>query len=1269
MFRRLLPLWGIAAACTAGGPDLSERPERAPTEALWLVNGHDLRDLANLAPGVEPCDNVGPDKWTEDGCYNLQLPPRPSTMRSLVNHWYSWGTSQRNVRSFDFFSPQNLDGGQTFLFGTRSSLDGRLHVTKYGKEPALSPIYLENLGYGFQTLEDRLATDAFDVNFLINQTIDDTDVGFVHYWMIRGGSSRNDVFTKGASIPQDRMYGENGGTDLCSRGEDSLPYPCRARNQPSDPWLDGLCYDISTVHSFGWEIRSNQLTVFLEKGDDIPAPTVSAPPPRRKVWIYPTAGVEHFGQVVDGVRELPPWSEFNAKAFHASTKAKLGGTVWDAAVAMANSSDCANYQTDPTAPRWCWYFDRMEHSPAAMELNGTPFTGKFKTIELSTTGDGHVLVGHEIMSPDVKLFYAYSPRPCDASGWTSLQPISNAATDPDVHGRYGFAEYPLIAPDGASIPTGSVVAGAYPWIDRRGANVFFGTDVAPYGWIECSDPTPAGSLDCAGTELPTSQINEKNDKMPKVAGLWTRGKVVHIDGVLNGVDHTDQAEPDRGELFYLSLFDQQPWEAVRPGNNSDFFSLENVVAHIDTLTPMLPAEVVWNVTPHGVKFGNAAIGEVAFDDYLFTGARIVAPMNARLQALHTNPTDPSSALTWWQNNGMSLNPTKPNESEGELFEGTGIYLQNNAPLGSDLPELELRGGAFVAPASTGVIGKGVYLDGLNDRIEIGNLGTLDNFYLGLWLEPGDDEWRTLATFADGTRLTTWWGALRVVLPDGTPSNGCTAGATHHIWGIPNFSPGRWTHIGLAVRAWGTKVKVQVYADGTALASQIVDVAPGAWLDDAFRIGTDEDYCMDVGYTTIENQPVRGWVDELKLFEIGPGELGTNHLHEVACNRALGSLDTELHCEQIPFRQSEVLDAKGVGSGLEFPKAAYEATPGGDNCGLQVHRNRDHDCFRATALQDPPRDPALGRPDQQGNAFCKGCHTENGAQSDALTHPMQRYDLSWDALTPGFGPATHDLRRQPMQWAGLHDEDLWNGWSHVRLIDPKSMEYCDDQDNDDDNVVDNGCDACSSVQRSWEELGRIAMWSGKANLYRDHDGVWNPRGRTDGFTTSSRTIFGHCRREFADVGDVLGAVELDGSLPDAVRTRDLKPFVNAAGLLYPGRGKAEWVCCGERDAAPVQQVPVDADLVRDMAWAPVSMTVGCDGGGLGGPGSTSCDRFSTVTVDCLHPTVYDLTVIRGTQAETSFGTCDASGCSGALSATGDRLTVQCHYCADGSGDPC
>ncbi|TNE92829.1 MAG: hypothetical protein EP330_00140 [Deltaproteobacteria bacterium] len=1221
----LFLLVGCADLPNEAGPDGSDA--RLLAYPVKQSATQDFLDLAEIAPGVVPCANVGASQWTESGCYNLQLPPQPSIVRSYVTAHASEGPTNTNVVPFGQEQSQWV-GGQTVQLGTRSSVDGRLQLISYHHEPVLGMVYPENLTRGWQTqLGARVQPSGATVT--------------VRPWMLMSDDS---IFgaaelTQSGNYPH---YPWSGGSDLCSRGEESEPYACQARASATHPFIDGTCWDISMMTAFTRsgesEFRSNRLTVFAAHADVIPTPDddiTATGTLDRRVVLYPTAGVERFGEgLVDGRRRLPPWSDFEAQAAFAAHGGS-SSNPWVAARDMA-SNECAGFDSSEVGmPRWCWFFADQQTSGAVQspdELQSSTFV----PIELSTTADGKVLVGHDARgSAGVGVFYAHTDNACDASGWRVAKPLSRAATDPDVHGTYGFAEHPMLMPDGTAPPAGRAIAGAYPWIDRSGANVFIGGHVHPRGWRECGGPAVQGSDCTAGL---VTDASHKNAKAPKVWGLWTRGKIVYLDGVLEGTDYTRRADGVDQLPFYLSLFDDADWVPVRPGNNTDFFSLEHLFNHYDALVPITPGDVVWTVTAGK----NHVNGEVVFDDYLMEGGLVVAPMNARLKGVPSS-SDAGAPLAFRRENGMSIDPAQPSDPTYEAFTGNGLFLQNNAPLPLEtLPILELRGGAFIPPVSTGVVGRGVYLDGLNDRIEVGNLSHVRDFYLGAWVEPQDGNERTLFELFDGARVNVSGSAVHLRLDDGYASGSCSQGNTTVSWTGLSLPVNTWHHVALAVEQRTGQTRVRLYVDGTDLGVRTVNTTTH-WMSRSFVLGTNDSWCAD----GVTYAPVKGWVDELKLFELSPGAFDSDYLEEVACNRALGSLGAFGTCEQIDFRTSETLDANGVGSGLEFAKTAYDDV----SCGSDTHRNGDPDCLREDRLGLVELDPDLPRPDHSGNGFCLECHQSGYPQG--LGDEWTRFDLSTAALTTGAMPMHDDPRRQPSQALAIHDFDLFNGVETVLHEDAARNEYCDGVDNDGDGTRDRGCGLCPAPQ---VEVGRVAFESGRMPLFRQPDGTWNPRAVSTIATGGAGEAANYCGVQFALPGTAMAVLPMNG---------DLKPFVDASYRLLPSVGTEEYVCCGSPSASPPSpRVALEASITPiRFDDANTTMSVSCNAASATGSGidwnrTLYCDA-GAVSVSCTgeHP---ELWIAVGDQAPREFGSCTSTSCSATTTVGDTRAAIECRY---------
>lgn len=1071
-------------------------------------------DLADIVPGTPACANTA---FNETNCYNRDLPPKPSILRSAITHWEGFSQSTSNVREFKD-SVMTPTREQTFQMGTRSSLDGRLNIQNYNYanfETELSYFYPENLDYGNQT-KPGLKPMVWGSR------------GYIRPWM-RVSTQTN--MTTAELKDQSTFYPYTAGADICNKGEESEPYKCRARTDATENYREGLCYDIAIVSSFvkSPELRSNDLTVFVQNARWVPKANDSV---QRAIWVYPTSGVDAHSTTSGSWKVLPDWAPYDAaKGIYDSTP----GTPqerWYRARQM-DATHCSSFPS--SGPAWCHYFEDQtyngfEYIPDE-SLTKTGANSEFRPIEISTTRDGKVLVGHDARQGGLGLFYAHTHQACKANGWWYIRPVSRAYSDGRVHGTYGFAEYPLVYPNNTTVTPGDRIAGAYPWIDRAGANIFSSAVVRAFGWKEC-DPSVVNPQSSQGCSQQVTDVNGKNTKGSKVMGLWTRGKIVHLDGQVNETDWTARASPNHTQEFYLALFNDAPWVPVRPGNNTDFFSYENIFNHLDGMTPLLPRDVVWTMT-----FGsNAKNGEVAFDDFMTDGAIIVAPMNASLDPVPAwtrvvNGQTIQGRKTFRRRNGMTL-ASNAQDSETEQFNGQSIILQNAAPRGAySLPQLRLKGGAFIPPISTGVMGKAVYLDGLNDHVEVSTMPSgLSRFYVGAWVELHSTGSRTLFTFPDESIIQVSPYGASFYHSGSNPSSysGCyQSGSSQYVSGSAGYK--RWAHFGFVFDGSGN---VDTYIDGTFKGRRNVSGGfsmQGSSYWDKMALGQNKDIC----YFYFNALPVKAWVDEFKVFEIESGVAGSDVMHEMACNHAMGSLKGNGSCEQINFRPVagrttyEDEDPQGVGSGLEFHVEAYQS----EDCGSSAHRNYNANCDREARLGVAPTNPDLTRDVETSNDFCLTCHASNGPREIGVDDEVS-FDLSTQALAYSNQTATLDRRRQPLHHLQSFDPILWNGFTNLKM----------------------GCGVND------QEVGRFSIWWGKVNVHQPLGGNWTHD--LDCSSGATVNILSYCQKLFPTTTHIYRDVV----------SPELKPFVaGSCGLPDPmdpssryfHPGQKEFVCCEPR----------------------------------------------------------------------------------------------------------
>ncbi len=654
---------------------------------------------------------------------------------------------------------------------------------------------------------------------------------------------------------------------------------------------------------------------------------------------------------------------------------------------------------------------------AGMEI---PFTGEWT--EPAVTMDGRLLTGRlgraprdwtnpntgVEMSRPWDLAYAVLPEsatPCDVTGWTKFHPMSHAPYDPEMIGRYGLAAYPFRDAEGEPIADGEDLGGTYPWVDREGANVFMAA--VPGRIVEQSEARYPRRCVTPGCEDYEEAVDWDRGFM--VAGLWTHGKFVHLDGMINNMDWAVGVTPAAHFMVEMYRNAGTPVEvrfgsgrfidSVRnaggpypPGfthNANILDSLQNVLNHREAVRPVTPRDVVWLMST------GVATDEIAFDDLLDPNALIVSNMQASITPLYYEGGVSSSFPKHWNGQVRSVRVPLPLP---ELYvlepeEDAEIHLQNAATsLAWSVPKYGAVAAATgrVEPiALGGVTGKGFWLSGANEvRYAIPaqprSIADVD-WYFGIFLDArsGEDESRVLATFPDGT-------AIRVV----------GVRAVHYVRGgrvvrrITLPERDGWVHLAWSLR--DANREVTFLHDGFAL--------------DRYRSRTPlfqlQEGDLVIGQATQDEagyRGVRGWIDELKVFAYAPNpEVACNHAHGTL-GRVEGGTELALRAELYPdWAHDEVAAAAGVTSGDGFICHAdhsrdYAAHSGNVPDGVVSVRD-------AITFPEGPVRAGAPRPDSSQNAFCLTCHHEAG-----------RGGLSLAALSLDPGTlAEHDRRRQPLQ---------------------------------------------------------------------------------------------------------------------------------------------------------------------------------------------------------------------------------------------------------------
>ncbi|MBK7976552.1 MAG: hypothetical protein IPK07_25890 [Deltaproteobacteria bacterium] len=657
---------------------------------------------------------------------------------------------------------------------------------------------------------------------------------------------------------------------------------------------------------------------------------------------------------------------------------------------------------------------------------GTPVKGSFLPLtndfpELSVTSDGRLLTGRaggaprawtnpvtgETLVRQYELGYYLLPEdaePCDVTRWTTYTPMSHAPFDPRMKGRYGLAAYPFRDTEGNPIEDGEDMGGTYPWVDRAGKNVFIAA--VPGRIAEQSQVVFPRRCVTEGCEQYGEQTDWDRGFM--VAGLWTHGKLVHLDALINNLDWAAPVDP-LGH-HWVSLYRDAEGADVevrigggrggpgptsrRPpgfsGNENILDSMEHLHNHQAKARTVTPRDVVWVM---GTGLGT---DEIVFDDYLDPNAFIVSNMQGSITQLRDPNGATYSIPKYW--NGQVRVLLAPIRLLEELYvlvpdAVEEVHLQNAATsLAWNVPTYGLvaAGTGRVEPTAIGGIkGKGFWLDGL-DTVTYdvpAQTRVIDetDWFVAIHLDSRapDDAPRTVARFPDGTEIALAGRTVQYLVGD----------ETVHEVELPTGEPGSgWFH--LALRLTLGNRRVTLLHDGYPLDrfeadTPLFTMAPGAFT---------------LGRLGAERAGFEGWVDELKVLAhaVNP---------EVACNHAFGTLvrvDDHDGWRDVAGRypawaHAEVAAAAGDGAGGTSSACFHDYSA--DYAAHLRNRPAGTSGLReAINFPEGPLRAGVPRPDSTSNAFCRDCHHASGQGGLSIGA------LARDPNTP----AELDTRRQPLQ---------------------------------------------------------------------------------------------------------------------------------------------------------------------------------------------------------------------------------------------------------------
>ena len=679
---------------------------------------------------------------------------------------------------------------------------------------------------------------------------------------------------------------------------------------------------------------------------------------------------------------------------------------------------------------------------------GPPLVGDFG-LEPMVTADGRLLVmrlGDVVTTNPVTgvpntiydLVYLVSDPeapPCDVAAWDQWHPVSHAHHDvanamPD---RYGFAAYPLRDATGATYADGEDLGGSYPWIDRDGDNLFF-TLISSQLWYE--DPYnpgvvdrryPTGCVVAGCTDPPTvgdlaDFENAEQFRGFAFAGLWSRGKTVMLDSLVNNTDYGLGRTDGEQRMLELYTAGGAPvsWRvemgranggAVPAGavdNSQILDSLENLFNHDQDARPATVRDVVWTINT------GKATAELAFDDYLDADAIVISTGNAatRKQPAWTGPTPASSTNQPTYYDGFTQTAMR------EAYFTTEAELENAAtPIASRWatpPTGVIGGNLRIEPiAMGGLVGKGLWLAGNGSVLTYAmptQVAGPSERTVSILLDPrfeNDGATRALFTLPDGT-------AVDLIGLDKVRYKRNGFAVTVSMAGHPLVA-GAWNHLAWVITADGNAI--DLYRDGykyrsTILANnrQMWDAVPAT--AGLFHIGGELGPAgLRACPATETCEELVAWIDDVKVFARA---LTPEHL----CNLGHGTL------VQLTAGADPTWDAIAGKYTTHGALRTLLGAPAGTKFAcFHDYQNPERALLRhlpagATSIRDEvnfPEGPlAAGspRPDSSNNAFCLSCHVDDGLAPPSLSPAALALD------TGGVGgvarPAVDDPRRQPMQ---------------------------------------------------------------------------------------------------------------------------------------------------------------------------------------------------------------------------------------------------------------
>lgn len=1018
-------------------------------------------------------------------CVNKNLPPKPSITRGYGKASRKDDSMPATIGGNDWRPVDQFENPEyKILPYFRTSLDGRLILAggnNWFNKPLFSSIpSMGGFAVSFMVFDpEEIAEDQKIKN--TNPMVSGYPLHPFMYMALHPKFTSFDIdqepFLKNTAPP---TYSHN---DICHDKSLEVPRKCRAPQFPgSQNFLQGDCYDISVIFFPAMEqlmddgngglikrntqeIRSNSYTVFVQNG--------KSNGQKERVFIYPRINAETLPAITN-VQNLHNICIVNTSQ---GKQIRYGNSCNFQNMNYSNVKELSAYclesdgslPSDPnTKPFYCQYIYSQKYLPFFKFHKGGGKSGAPENyfsytapstrlmFEPSLSGDGRLLIINAGLGKGGYYSYNNEADLCDVSGWKTFEPISNLPFDPNIYQNYELGKsqrrrlrsLPFRDSLGRNIPRRENIAASYLWMDRKVKNLFF----------EILNFNQDQYLDNEGTVM-----DQASGKYYHALGAWTRGKMVGLDGVLNMYDFGTRPEVEAGKekIFNVSLY-QDEVSQIRPVSSTMLGSFENLFNYYDSLSPTLPFDVVWKFSSNRERNS-----EVVFDEYLMNNAVVVA---------HMNPASSSFARGdnhfYYSKNGFvpqDLWQLSGNEGAKPIMT-TMEYptLQNSATQqrtleGSKIPQkLTLLGGARTESiAQGGVYGKGVFLDGINDHIQLDPIKGLGDktkdWIVTIWLEPhyfsNPRQFKTLFKFPDNSEIQLSKNKIIAIDSKGTQKNMDLSDL--------ELENKKFIHLGLKITSDSSHRRIlKFYINGSPVYNTInYQTSSGIFQpirikelyfhgQDAasvpFKITSDDS--LIIGRGKAVNSVFKGWMDELRMFDFAATKSISPFYEEFICNQAFGSLmrvdeelaytDSRIASMQDKARKHQLFKLpinKGISSAgagqtrltqvfpidnkadvceqmiLESYNSPNEFADQGNKtlCGARVHKNREKPefCVREEYLDIKSKmiTATATRPDFSQTDFCLSCHDRS-----ANIKPLQVR-----ALTPGDVPRYLDPRRQPL----------------------------------------------------------------------------------------------------------------------------------------------------------------------------------------------------------------------------------------------------------------